>query len=626
MTYFLRATLGFEREVIDRTSAKLAETEDSALEHQRGTLRDPLASHQSRIYAVGTEYALCTAETQMMAAVLGVLNESLTESLMGFYKLRKAFGTLHEINEAEKTFLEARGLDLLASPSATIVSNDVDDEDLDFEDAQEQQPSPESLTTCQGNSDTTKHDSKGTGAATEANGPMRDTAAHSGDVEGAINPTPQAADEACDLRTITNDPIDLFIHSAKSLCFGIIQLLLSMVPPAFAKLLSILSFRGDRETGLRMLWSATKFKDNINGAMASLIILGYHNDVLAFCDILPNDAVPTSRLRALLKDMRTIYPKSKLWLMEEARMLSAERQLESAVDLIVNGPKSSLQQIEALSLFELSLRYMYLHRYQQCADSFLACIGLNNWSHALYYYIAGASYVELYRMNANSHPERAQGHADKAEECLRKVPLHAGKKTFMARPLPFDVFVRRKLAKWEARTRTQACRLVDAIGVSPAVEMTYFWSGFRRMHAEHLEHSLARLAWSEAQPSWPAEPADEHALLHFLRGACLRSSGRVGEARATLERDVLPHRLAQLKAGAFADTWPLPVAHYEMAVCHWQDAAGGADGDQTAAALQRCSEELAVIERWESYDLEARIGLKITTARETLRKVGVTGP
>ena len=29
------------------------------------------------------------------------------------------------------------------------------------------------------------------------------------------------------------------------------------------------------------------------------------------------------------------------------------------------------------------------------------------------------------------------------------------------------------------------------------------------------------------------------------------------------------------------------------------------------------------VERWESYDLEARVGLKMTTARETLRRHGV---
>lgn len=40
-----------------------------------------------------------------MLAVIGVLNESFTESLRGFYRLRQAFNTLYEIMEAEKKYM-----------------------------------------------------------------------------------------------------------------------------------------------------------------------------------------------------------------------------------------------------------------------------------------------------------------------------------------------------------------------------------------------------------------------------------------------------------------------------------------------------------------------------------------
>lgn len=120
-----------------------------------------------------------------------------------------------------------------------------------------------------------------------------------------------------------------------------------------------------------------------------------------------------------------------------------------------------------------------------------------------------------------------------------------------------------------------------------------------------------------------SESADEKAVLAFLRGICQRFLGDLPQAQATFTEQVFSHELSQLKLCDHADAWPLPVGHYEMAVCHWQASDAEGEGKDTAL-LRKCSDELTKVERWESYDLEARVGLKITTARETLRKFGVT--
>jgi len=151
----------------------------------------------------------------------------------------------------------------------------------------------------------------------------------------------------------------------------------------------------------------------------------------------------------------------------------------------------------------------------------------------------------------------------------------------------------------------------------------YFWSGFRRMNDKQLLTAMERLSWSEdlkQNPSWQHETADENALLSLLKGTCLRFLNRIPEAKAMLTDNVISHDLVILKTCENPDTWPLPVAHYELAVCLWQQA-GGQDGDK--AGLRQCSEELAKIEKWESFDLETRVGLKVTTARETLRRCGI---
>jgi hypothetical protein len=575
-----------------------------------------------------------------MSAVVAVLNESLTESLRGFYKLRKAFGTLHEIDEAEKAYLRRYGKITSQSRSSNTSStsrqsshedsgvltptsgSEDEDDDLAFVDAEDKVVETPVTEGYQGHLEYTdaKRISLNETVAEKLATELIESSPLPIDTNNNSNTSIANVERDIDFRTISTNPIDLFIHSGNALCYGLLQLLLSMIPPAFGKLLSLFSFRGDREAGLTLLWSATKFNRNINGAMAGLITLGFHNAAIAFCDILSKDALPDARLRALLQEMRELYPKSKLWLLEEARILARDRQVEKAVELLSSSPDSSLKQIQALAQFEMSLSLLYLHRYEECAASFIKTVSMNNWSHGMYYYIAGACYVELYRKAKEKDPETADAYASKAEGYLHEVPMHTGKKRFMARQLPFDVFVNRKIAKWDARSKSRGCKFIDAIGVSPVVEMTYFWSGFRRMRPEQIQVCLDRLSWSAQNPHWADEPQDEKAVLGLLRAACQRFLPEVEQAQKALQSDVLSYDLHQLKACEHADTWPLPTGHYENAVCYWNKA-GGENGDK--ALLRKCSEELTKVENWESFELEARIGLKVRTARETLKRVQI---
>ncbi|CAK4034472.1 Hypothetical predicted protein [Lecanosticta acicola] len=626
---FLRATLGFEKEIMEQAGVRLADTEESASEHHRRAIRSPSAAHQSKIYPIGAEFALVNAESQLMSAVIAVLSESLTESLRGFYKLRKAFGTLQEIVEAENRYLEkyksSSKSSLATSSTRTNDEPPPDragdkDDDLDFKDAEEglsEQPTPidyqghldlpdVSKIQIQKSEDVKAH-SNGESAQDFGNGESAESAA-------------QAEDEL-DFKKLTSDPIDLYIHSGTALCYGLLQLMISMIPPAFSKLLSILSFRGDRETGLRLLWRATSFKANINGAMAALLVLGYHNAAVALCDIHSREALPEARLHALLTDMRSLYPKSAMWVLQESGMSCAQRKLERSLDILTNNPtQSPLKQVEALRVFETSLVCMFLHRYQECADSFLKCIKLNNWSHGLYYYIAGCCHVELYRSCQDSDPEKATEHKESATAILGKVTAHTGKKRLMARQLPLDVFINRKIAKWTHRAKTRNCDLIDAVGVSPIEEMIYFWSGFKRMSEDQLQASLQRLSSSSPSPISSSEPADELAIAALLRATCLRGLGRISEAQDLLREGVLCYEWHQIKACDHADNWPTPVAYYELSVCAWHQA-GGQDGDRDL--LEKASENLRVVEKWESFDLDARIGLKLTTARETLSRITI---
>jgi hypothetical protein len=96
----------------------LYQAECAAYEQQKRATKDPNAYH-SPIYPPGTEYAVCQAEAQLMSAVVGLLNESLTEAIKSFYKLRKAYLVLEGVMENEKNFLKKRSTSSFNSTSST---------------------------------------------------------------------------------------------------------------------------------------------------------------------------------------------------------------------------------------------------------------------------------------------------------------------------------------------------------------------------------------------------------------------------------------------------------------------------------------------------------------------------
>jgi hypothetical protein len=211
-----------------------------------------------------------------------------------------------------------------------------------------------------------------------------------------------------------------------------------------------------------------------------------------------------------------------------------------------------------------------------------------------------------------------------AQTLLEEVPRFIGKKKIIGRQLPFDVFVGRKLQKWQARAKDFKVDLVDAVGVSPLSEMCYFWNGYKRMAPENLEKSLVRIQWSESVlndgkegvPSWENEDLDERGIHAVLKATVLRNLGRTAEARELIEKNVLAHDKTLFKGG-FKDNWVPPCANYEMGVSYWNDYE--ASGEKDVENLGDSLKYLDVVSAWESFDLDTRLGVRIKTGQNTVK-------
>jgi hypothetical protein len=86
--------------------------------------------------------------------------------------------------------------------------------------------------------------------------------------------------------------------------------------------------------------------------------------------------------------------------------------------------------------------------------------------------------------------------------------------------------------------------------------------------------------------------------------------------------------------GGNRDDYPLPAAHYEMAVLAWVEVqnpalrktANEADGDQgldenewRRKKTDECESWLDTVSKWEAYILDARFGMRLNTGLDTIK-------
>jgi hypothetical protein len=585
---FMTSILGFEKEEIAAAGVQLSESENRSWEEMKRAQRDAqktaggwfsrgsgaAGEMTGSIYPPGSEFALLNAESQLMSAVVAVMHESVTEGLKGFYKLRKAFITLDGIMAAETKYVNRLKQGSASRPVTAKQSAPAGDmmpgsfDDAEFAEYEERTETAD-VDTEEEFADASSVQLPPTPSVPSA---PQSSSPESHSQKDA--PYSRPGETPASVLQFTS-PIDLFIHSGASMCFGVLLLMVSMVPPAFSRLLSVLGFHGDRARGVAMLWASTRVR-NVNGAIAGLVLLTYYNVLLGLADILPTDrdvaelaandeiaGYPRERCARLLEDMTARYPDSRLWKLQEARELANNRRLEEAVAMLASNGDSKMKQIAALNAFELSIETMFTLRWEGMKEGFLRCLELNKWSHAVYYYLIGCAELEMYRdahhreveliarekeEAASPEVERelvevrteARKHKKAAEEHFRKAPSVAGRKKFLAKLMPLEQVVIRKLQKWEERAAALGVDLADAPVASPAMEMTYLWNGSKRMTSKLLHEarkvgSLQRCTMSAAQRDKVLdEEKDEMAVSAVADAAMLRSLGRTDEAREML--------------------------------------------------------------------------------------------
>jgi hypothetical protein len=665
--FFVQAVLGFEQEVIKMAADTLYESEQASSRDRVRAQKAGIAT--SSKYPPGTEYALTAAESNLMGAITLLLTESVLDTAKAFLKLRKAYQTLDELN---KLILDHNG----------GVSGDV-----------HKVRSTVSVATLVSTAPTKSLEGRQFDAQEFENKLKEKIARFQLERAKRVNFNPTSSSETLvteddDTPEAIYHTMDEFIESGVNCMFGLLQLVISIIPPTVGKVLSVVGFKGSKEEGLAKLWAAVD-APNVHGAIALLALLQYYDGPTQFSDIvLPSDAASISngssrgtsvlsgdasessdrssddvhhntpikpfptgasrlyrqeeeiqeakrKLSSALITIRERYARGALWQLQEGRMVGAKGDLIRSVEIMddaTNGP-IEMKQVEGLMLYDKTMSMIVLHRFEESAENFVRLIELNTWSHALYMYLAGACYVEIYRLNRETNPEKAAEAKKKATECIEKGPLMLGKRKVMARAMPFDIFVQRKVKLWKQVASQKKLDLVDAIGTSPIFEVVYIWNGFSKMPKDKLEIALKSIGYSGAtgtpyasSKAPPLEESDDDFITRtLLNGVTLRCLGRFDESVELLEAHGLPKIWTPTPAKGqsisglpkvqyhkhLREPWVGPSTIYERAVLEWK--IHGMHRIQTTRDLI----DFAI--HWdEDYELSTRIGFKIKSAKDKL--------
>jgi hypothetical protein len=181
--------------------------------------------------------------------------------------------------------------------------------------------------------------------------------------------------------------------------------------------------------------------------------------------------------------------------------------------------------------------------------------GTNNWSHALYTYIAGICYAELSHQNPSSSK-----YSEKATQLLDSVPnLLQKRKSFGGRRIPFEQFVDKKLTSFKTRAGTSN-PIIDGITGPVTEELVYLLcNGQKRMGEAELEKS-----WESLELWACVECGEEETIaMEFMRSVIDRNAGRLDVARERIESKVIGDGL-NTRVHLECNDWIAGFAYYEV--------------------------------------------------------------
>ncbi|XP_066139860.1 tetratricopeptide repeat protein 39C-like [Euwallacea fornicatus] len=379
----------------------------------------------------------------------------------------------------------------------------------------------------------------------------------------------QSHTEIIDKKTIMR------LMGAISFGYGLFQLGVSLLPPSFTRLMSILGFAANRHTGIACLMYA-RLGIDMRAPLASLALLWYHTIVRPFYAIDGvNVQAGVEAAMVLINESKKEFANSALFLFFAGRTHRLNSDIPTALQSFqMATDNANHREIKILCFHEIGWCHLIELEYQEAMGTFVYLKQASRWSRCFYVYMTAICCGSVGNFSNYAIFDE-----------LRKM-------SGTSRSGQLDEFLTRRL-KCCPKDSEDAKNFSDVFFKLFVFEMLYLWNALASCSLENID-----VVVSECLKVTSAKDEPKKGMANLILGSCYGIQQQYKEA-ANCFRKCLDQRTNE--PGNAEDAHISAFAQYELGNILIQHSETKEEG--------KC--QLQQINKYSRYDFEARLNVRV---------------
>ncbi|XP_071036223.1 tetratricopeptide repeat protein 39B-like [Parasteatoda tepidariorum] len=296
---------------------------------------------------------------------------------------------------------------------------------------------------------------------------------------------------------------------------GIFYLVVSHLPTRIIRVLEMIGFCGDKETGLQNMYDSVALEGSLRSPLTALFLLCYNTIITYLFGLADGDLISSEYI---VKNMLKRYPRGALYLFLHGRLLEVKGELDQAINLLLDSltVQDTWRQMRNLGSWELMWCYSFKFEWKNAQKHLDFLRKESRWSPAIYTYAYALTLYMQHIEEGRTDDERLL----EIHDLMRKVP---GLKLKLAgKSFPLEKFVVAKAKKFVS----QNDRLLF-----PFFEMMYVFNVFPmfRNRPEIMRKILCILEKDSPQlnagQDLISEVVEDYCLSLLLKAVCCKILG-----------------------------------------------------------------------------------------------------